>query len=488
MIGRMFQVFSAAWQRYSAESPRYAMTFALFIACITLLGCQPKAAPPASSDSSVAPPVVSNIPLRVWIAAPVAEAELLQRQWLAKSEQPLDLRSLSVSELLDEPDCQCDVLLYPASLIGELVQRGWIVKQPQSSAQAGEPSTDEQGDLNVPATWLAQATYADETMGLSLGCAVPVFVASSGLADENGGLTWDEVLSRLKVAANDSPSFSFDDVDLAVDIDAEAVVDRFLTIVASLSDRDPGYGMLFDLQSMQARLADPEYIQAAGILAGLAAQPDGLLSVVGSHSTAWTWSATQEAPALAIAAPILLDQQAAAITSGHILNLLPPIAGSAGTDAAGSAHALSGSPQAARPQVSSWSASGGLVASMSSRCRQTSQAQVCLEWMQAPATRTVMSTLVPGIEAATPTSGNEALSWQAQRQVTQGVKVASLSFEPRLPRANRYRQALADELQQFLSGKKNSMAAMKDAARRWNEITRQVGATQRRNYEQSLNL
>lgn len=482
MIGRIFQVFSAVFQRYSV------VTFALFIACITLQGCQPKSAPPASSDSSVAPPVVSNIPLRVWIAAPVAEAELLQRQWLAKSEQPLELRSLTVSELLDEPDCQCDVLLYPASLIGELAQRGWIVKQPSRSAQAGESSTDEQGDLNVHAAWLAQATYADETMGLSLGCAVPVFVASSGLADENGGLTWDEVLSSLKVAANDSPSFSFDDVDLAADVDAEALVDRFLAIVASLSDRDPGYGMLFDLQSMQARLADPEYVQAAGILAGLAAQPDGLRSVIGSHSTAWAWSATRDAPALAIAAPILLDQQAAAITSGHILKLLPPTESGPAKDVPGSAQALSGSPQSARPQVSWWSASGGLVASMSSRCRQTSQAQVCLEWMRAPATRTIMSTLIPGIEAAMPKFGNEALSWQAQRQLTQEVKVAALSLEPRLPLANRYRQTLADELQQFLSGKKNSITAMKDAARRWNEITRQAGATQRRNYEQSLNL
>ena len=99
-----------------------------------------------------------------------------------------------------------------------------------------------------------------------------------------------------------------------------------------------------------------------------------------------------------------------------------------------------------------------------------------------------MSTLIPGIEAATPSSGNEALSWRAQRQLAQEIKVTALSLEPRLPLANQYRQSLADELQQFLSGKKNSTTAMEDAARRWNEITKKAGATQRRNYEHSLNL
>ena len=458
------------------------------MALMTGLGCQPKSDGPVGADVQAAPPAATDIPLRVWIAAPVAQAELLQRQWLAKSEQPLELRSLTVSELLEEPNCQCDVLVYPASLIGELVQRGWIVKQPsvppRSDGQAvDEQAVDEQEAANAHPAWLAQATYADETMGLSLGCAVPVFVASSGLTDENGSLSWDEVMSRLQVAANDSPSFSFDEAD----VEADALVDRFLAVVASLSDRDPGYGMLFDLQSMQARLADPEYLQAAGILAGLAAQPDGLTSVIGSHSTAWTWSATSEIPALAIAAPILLDQPAAAITSGQILKLRLPAQRGQGKATASSTGASSG-PLADRPQVAWWSSSGGLVASMSSRCRQSSQAQVCLQWMQSPTTRTVMSSLIPGIEAATPSSGNESLSWQTQRQLAQEIKLSTLSLEPRLPLADQYRQTLAEELQLFLSGKKDSSTALKDAARRWNETTRQAGATQRRNYEHSLNL
>ena len=303
-------------------------TFAIFIAWglawMTSLGCQPTSAPPATVDAKITNSAAAHIPLRVWIAAPVADAELLQRQWLAKSEQSLDLRSLTVPELLAEATCECDVLVYPASLIGELVQRDWIVKQPSGVQKSSEQETEEEVELNSRATWTAQSTYAGEAMGLSLGCAVPVFVASPSLADENSSWNWKDLLSLLQVTVNDSPSFSFDDIDVNADVDMEALVDRFLAVVASLSDRDPGYGMLFDLQSMQARLTDPEYLQAAGILAGLAAQPDGLPSVIGSHSTAWTWSATRETSALAIAAPILLDQPAAAVTSGHILKIESP--------------------------------------------------------------------------------------------------------------------------------------------------------------------
>ncbi len=475
---------------------RHAAMVMCLVCGMVSLGCQPKTDQPAAADApaSSTRPAVSNIPLRVWIAAPVTETELIQRQWIAQSEQPLELRSLTVEELLAQSNCECDVLVYPASLIGELVQRGWIVKQPQGGSQVGETASNEQQELNANAAWRAQGTYADEAMGLSLGCAVPVFVASAGLAEEHDSLTWNELLSRLKLTPTDSPSFSFD----SDAVDTEAVVDRFLSIVATLSMRDPGYGMLFDLQSMQSRLNDAEYIQAAEMLAALAGQTDGLEAVIGSHSAAWAWATTREIAAVAIAAPILLDAQAAAVASGRIVKLqakprsqpaaAPPSSGGAGAGVGAGASTVPSNSVGDRPQVAWWGASGGLLASMSSRCRQSGQAQVCLEWLQSTKTRTVLSTLIPGIEAGAPSSGNEALSWQAQRQLSQDVKIAALSLEPRLPLAHEYRRALADELQQFLSGKKNSTTAMQDAARRWNEITQQAGAAQRRNYEQSLNL
>lgn len=447
---------------------------------LTLVGCQPTDVKPPPDAASDTPEAVSKIPLRVWIVAPLAEPDLLQRQWMANSEQPLELRSLTVSELLQEPKCQCDVLLYPANLMGELIERSWIVKLPSGVLQESEPGSEDAGLSATPATWHAQSAYGGEMKGLSLGCAVPVFVASTALTDNNSVGSWESLLAQLQVEANESPQFSFD----AADVSPEALVDRFFAIVASLSDRDPGYGMLFDLQSMQARLTDPEYRRAAAIMAALASQPEGLASILGSHSSAWTWAASHETPALAIAAPALLDKLAAAITTGNIVSIQ---ANSVEPDNTNSTK-LRSEPAAERPRIAWWSTGAGLVASLSSQCRQTNQANACLRWLVNPAMRGVLATLLPGVEAAAPTAGGDALSWIAEQGLAQSVTVKGLSLEPRLPSTHLYRQTLADELQQFLSGKKNAEQALQAAAQRWDEITKDIGQRQRRNYEQSLNL
>lgn len=450
---------------------------------LAISGCQPKLEQIESDKSDDTTSAASKIPLRVWVVAPEGELELFERQWLANSEQPLELRTLSMPELLQAPSSQCDVLLYPANLMGELIKREWIIRLPSSLSQPGATDSEESSISSTPAAWRAQADYGGETMGVSLGCAVPVFVASAALVTDDGSASWEQALAQLHVEANESPAFSFE----AGDVDAEALVDRFLAIVASLSERDPGYGMLFDLQSMRARLADAEYRQAASLLAALAAQPEGLASVLGSHSTAWTWGATRDTAALAIAAPAQLSTQAAGITSGNIVELNLD---SAATPTAESLGAENGATDVAanRPRIAWWSTGAGLVASQSSSCRQTNQANAFLRWLQIPATRGMLAGLLPGVESSSPAAGSQTLSWKAQRELSQQVTTKGLALEPRLPSSHLYRQALAAELQQFLSGQKNAQGALQDAARSWDAITEKAGQSQRRNYEQSLNL
>ncbi|MEO8271371.1 MAG: hypothetical protein ABI557_16740 [Aureliella sp.] len=447
---------------------------------VALAGCQPTEVESGSDTVSETTAAVSEIPLRVWIVAPLAEPDLLQRQWLASSEQQIELRSLTVSELLQESQSQCDVLIYPANLIGELIERSWIVKLPSSVLQPiGTDSADAEL-ATTPATWQAQAAYGGEAKGLSLGCPVPVFVASTTLTTNDSVVTWQNVLNQLQIETSESPQFSFD----SADVDADALVDRFFAIVASLSDRDPGYGMLFDLQSMQSRLTEPEYRRAASILAALGSQPGGLASILGSHSTAWTWAATRETPALGIAAPALLDKPAAAIVTGSIVSMLANSADFENT----SSTKLTGDISAERPQIAWWSTGAGLVASQSSQCRQTNQTKAFLHWLNSPSTRSVLATLLAGAETSSSGTGGETLSWKAVQKLSQTMTVKGLSLEPRLPSTALYRRKLSDELQQFLVGKKNAQQALQAAAQRWNAITEEAGQRQRRSYEQSLNL
>ncbi len=450
-----------------------------------LSGCRPdKQQTTNSIASATSEPGASNVPLRVWVAAPFSDPQFLMRQWLANSEQPLEFRSLTVDELLRESRCNCDILVYPAHLIGELAERSWIVKLPATTTAqlTNSEEVSEATSHALPAVGQLQATYASRPMGISLGNAVPVFIVSDSFPTNLlEASTWSDALEAIDVAATERPALAIDEQS----IDRDAVVDRFLAIAATISERDPSYGLLFDLQTMRSRLREPEYLRAAKIFAGLASQAGGQTAALGSHSEAWKWAAQHSQPALAIAAPALIDNSTAALTSGQILRISS--AQSKVNVALETTSELTATLE--RPSVVAWNTGRGLIASVSANCRQTNQAGTLLRWLGDNSARTALSSIVAGVEASTPIAGPAAPSWRARQALAEIIGNGSgLSHEPRLPRAVDYRRALADELILFLSGKKNAPQALQDADSKWGELTDAVGKSQRLNYEQSLNL
>ncbi len=468
-----------------------ARNFSLFVFLLgtVMLGCErtPQTASPSPSADSLTSP--SIIPLRIWIVAPIGDEQIWLRQWLTGSEQPLELRSLKVDELLLQKQCDCDVLLYPARLIGELAQRDWIVKLPDNANAVTTAETVDDATASAPFAWRQQASYAGETMAVPLGCAVPVFLASSKFPSSDHAIDWNTVLDELRVTELDAPRFEF----TPQQTDREALVDRFLAIVATLSSRDPSYGLLFDLQTMQSRLADGNFVRAAKILAALASQPDGLASVIEDHSAAWSWAASNQRAAVAIAAPALIDSKTAIIPTGQtvrigIFNMVEGNQASVANNISLSTAATDQPATVQRPRVLAWNSGAGLLASLSSQCRQSNQATALLRWLSQPSTRTVLAKFASGIESPTPATGTESLAWKARQSLSELVSGVGVAHEPRLPLATEYREALADELIEFLSGQSTASQALQSADKRWQTITDQAGETQRRNYEKSLGL
>jgi ABC-type glycerol-3-phosphate transport system substrate-binding protein len=297
---------------------------------------------------------------------------------------------------------------------------------------------------------------------------LPLFVASNTFPPADQPTTWADVLDILNLSEVDTPQF-----DVASQaVDRDAIVDRYLAIVATLTARDPNYGLLFDLQTMHPRLQEESFVNAARLLATLAMQPDGIASVVGNHSQAWSWAANHPQAALAIAPPAMLSSTAFEVATGHIIQLQH-----ASSEASG------------RTPLSGWNGGSGLLASLSSQCRQSTHATALLKWLNDPSTRSVLTQFAPGIESPTPVGGTDSLAWKGQQMLSRIASSGGVSLEPRLPQALAYRHALADALLSFLSGQENAQQAMRTADKRWREITAEAGQSlQRRNYEISLGL
>lgn len=468
------------WQDCSLSSSIrtvYLPAFLTGLLLVGILGCERSPQTPSATEPAAETTNPSIVPLRVWIVGPIADEQIWMRHWLAGSEQSLEFRSLKIEELLTLQICDCDVILYPARLIGELAERGWIVKLPEVVDSTGDGDVGDSPTAPAPVAWRQQASYAGQMMAIPLGCSLPVFLGSSAFPAADHMLDWSGLLKQLQLAEVDAPKFTIAEQP----VDREALVDRFLAIAATQSARDPSYGLLFDLQSMRSRLTDESFVRSAKILAALASQPDGLVSVVDSHSAAWSWIGNNSRAAVAIATPALLDMKATIVANGQIVRV-----GSVNQGPVDDSAISSTSNE--RPRAMAWNSGAGLLASLSGQCRQSNQAISLLRWLSQPTTRSVLTKFTSGIESPTPVASAESLVWKANQSLSEVVASSNVALEPRLPLAIEYRRALADALIEFLSGKANASQAMQTADKSWQAITDKAGPSQRTSYEKSLGL
>lgn len=425
------------------------------IILLAAVGCEPsKKAEEAALD--IAKPDVSNVPLRVWIVSTVSDPQTIRRQWLGDSDQPIEIQALTTEEFLAKQSCQCELVLFPSRLLGELVHRKWISKLPPSSAE-GEQRDEDFVDPTPAA--LAQTSSDGITYGVALGCSIPRVLASSTLAEalngdqEKRSVGWPKILSQISQGA-------FVDVDDA-EVDPSALVDRFLAIVATFAQNESKYGYLFDMQTMQSRLKEPEFVSAAEILKKLSLQEGGAVATLGSHDAAWSWVTQSGDKAVAIASPTGLSAEAMQMTGGGLLE----VEGDQG-----------------------WNTGGGLVAALSTECKQSSRSATMLRWLGERKSRDAIAPVVVGADSVSPLGGANALSWIARQRAQMLQGNSALAREPSLPYAEMYRAALAKGLLKFIRSNEDAPQVMSAVHDAWSEIAGQAGAEHRMDYEKSLGL
>jgi ABC-type glycerol-3-phosphate transport system substrate-binding protein len=301
-----------------------------------------------------------------------------------------------------------------------------------------------------------QVVYGSDVYAVSLGVSIPALVASDAFEISDEALTWDELLGSLNLEDSEASS--------DVDADLEALVDRFLMVLGTLSQQNPNYGLLFELQSMTPRLTKPEFIEAADMLKQLSRQPGGLLSVLGTHDDAWKWVAENSEAVVAIAVPNQLSNESREIKTGKFIRI----------------QSIS--------KVPAWNVGGAMVAALAGNCRQSEQAFQFLQWIQRENTRNALQAAVVGVDSNTPPAGADQLSWRVRQQQLSFLKSESVPAEPSLPYASAYRVALGQALEEFVRGEVSARDALAKAQTAWEAITRDAEWDMRNEYEKSLGL
>ncbi len=432
------------------------MTSAGVAAIAMQVGCNPSSPKSTNTPSEPSTPKASKIPLRVWLVGEIQQPETLLRQWNAVSEQAVDFRALKVNELLEAEKCPADLLLYPARLLGELLQRKWIVKLPSSLDYTKKSATASTEDVEAevvpaPAAMLAAAKYNATQYGLPLGYSLLSVLASS--ASKTESMNWQELQQSLGQVTRGAVDFEDSKVD------SDALVDRFLTIAFGISEVNSKYGVLFDLKSMKPRLTAQEFLVAGEILQGLACQPNAAESVVGTHSVAWSWINQVDQSAFAIASPSQLNGDVLSLEAAHKV-------------------AIGGG--------KAWNSGAGVIASMATQCQQSTQTINFAKWLSKHTTLESLRGQVPGMVS----SGARGVSL-AERMMAGDSSLLQrddISNEPRFSAAHKLRESLAKQLVLFLRGQ-SCEQSLSAAANDWSKIVVELGASSfNSDYEQSLGL
>jgi ABC-type glycerol-3-phosphate transport system substrate-binding protein len=440
-----------------SSSSRFFVSLPILV-MLVFAGCKP-APSVVEKNVDLESNATSAVPLRLWIVSEVSDLSRVERQWRTGSDQPLEIRALSMPEFLAERTSECDVVVFPSRALGELIEREWVIKLPGALTK---PARADDSETVTPAAWQKSVVYNGDVWGIPLGASIPVAIVSTNELSKSlldGG--WDELLEKLEVTG--SKSIQID----ASSVDRDALVDRFLAIAGGLIERSPDYGLLFELQTMKPRLAEPEFVRAAEILVRLASQsPDndsGGVSVVGNFSKSWAWLSAQSTHAVAIVAPSMIAAEVASQSGGQAVRI-----------ASGSV---------------AWNTGSGLMASMSANCRQSTRAISLLRWLGQSETRQALVPLMLGMESSAPISGVDSTAWQAISLAREMATTERVSNELRFPRAEDYRSALADGLLEIITGKKTAIDALSATGKVWQSLTDARGRVVKRSeYERSLGL
>ncbi len=453
----------------------------LLCSCLSVVvGCResasPDAAPPRNTQAEVT--------LHVLVVDDPELAAEVERQWTARGGS-LVVRETTAAKLA-EPATQhlnADVIVYPTSLLGELVERHLVA--PVSRETLNDPEFHRRDILELPR--LNDCVFGGQTYAVSMGSPAPVLYYRRDLlaqADCPVPATWkqlQETVARLQEEAS-SPAI----------ISLEPLSPRWAGQM--LLNRAAGYvyqsdqlATVFDLDTMEPLLDSPPFVRALEELmavngeAALTATPRSCLEAIYSGETvmALTW-------------PTPL----ANVDSDKQLDIA--IAASPGSEEVYRYREAAWSPRAA-PQHVTLAGLSGRLASVTQYSSSPAASELFLIWLAGKemspilSRRSLHTTWFRRSQFGTPSSWMESTNGELAKEyaeVTHFAQKECPRFQSlRLPGTIRYLAALDAAVARAVSGEVPAEQALGAAADEWHEITRELGVERQRSaHRRSLGL
>lgn len=448
-------------------------------------------------DAGGATEIAASEPLLVTVVGTQEMADVLQREWSARSESPLTVRVVEPARAADEARLNSDLVLFPTAMLGDLAHADALLPLDE---ELSERDAFDQTDL-LPFARQHEGNWAGKTLALPLGSAMPVMIYRGDVLEKlniDPPTTWQEygaAATKLHEAAK--AGTLPEGMKVAVLEPTEPIdAARQLVMRAAAYVRVPGrYSGLFEFSSMKPELTSPAFAKALDeYRQAIEAQGSSgeAVDYAGASRQLLAGDAALGVTFL-LAAPILETEES--LERAALVTVAP----------------LPGAVEFWQPRGESWERRDsaeivpvwgdfGLLVGIGRSVADRGRALRALESIVGAEIGTPVSISASGTAPFRKSQLGSNASWTklpetlpANAQYSQVIEELQSSPDhlllPRIPGRERYLQVLGDETLLALKGEKTSEAALADAASAWEKITDELGReSQIRAYRASLGL
>jgi hypothetical protein len=213
----------------------------LVLICVISCGCRDAVEPPKNDAVIAKPQAAVKLTALVVDDSEIARGiKLLAGEWSERSGGELAVSEMTLAEMLAAESLAADVVIYPSRQMGTLAMRGWL--RPMRSTVLLDPALGWGDFLTTLRDQVAR--YGNEVLALPLG-EKPLVVSWEGEIPDKFPTTWEQ--------AGGLP------VGIAGDQD---LLGEFVARVVAATEPGDRSALFFAPESMDARLTDPQIVQA----------------------------------------------------------------------------------------------------------------------------------------------------------------------------------------------------------------------------------